>query len=199
MISRSLAIGFAAGFVVLALAVALLAPRRLAPTIAVALHGTPLNPPKVALDFVLLDGRARPTHLIDRADAVTLLFFGYTHCPDACPLALASLARAYRSLDPERRLRTRIAFVTVDPKRDRPAVMRAYAAKFDPHIVALTGTASELANVWRAYGVRVDPSKPQVGHDDTIYAIDSDARVTYVYPPDSSASDLASDLRVLAR
>lgn len=199
MISRSLALGFAAGFVVLALAVALFATRRPPPAIAVAMHGTPLSPPKTALDFVLLDGGARPTHLLDRADAVTLLFFGYTHCPDACPLALASLARAYRSLDAERRLRTRIVFVTVDPKRDRPPVMRAYAAKFDPHIVALTGPAADLARVWRAYGVRVDPSSHEVGHDDTIYAIDADARVTYVYPPDSSASDLASDLRVLAR
>lgn len=167
--------------------------------IAADLHGTPLVPPKPARDFVLHDGDGRATHLVDRRFAITMIFFGYTHCPDACPLALASLGRAYRTLAPAARARTRIVFVTVDPARDSSAVVRAYARNFDPHVVALTGSADELAPVWSAYDVRVDAKTREIGHGDAISAVDANGRIAYVYPPDVPASDLAADLATLAR
>jgi len=194
---RALAFGIAAAFVVLALTIALFAPR--AERGATASHGTPVDPPKQAADFILSDGDGRPAHIVDRAYPVTMLFFGYTHCPDTCPLALAALGRAYRSLDAAQQARTRIVFITVDPLRDRPAVVRAYVRNFDPHVVGLTGSLRELARVWTAYGVRVDARTREVGHGDTMYAITSDGRVAYVYPPDTLATDLAADLRALAR
>ncbi|GAC1313574.1 MAG: hypothetical protein NVSMB21_24850 [Vulcanimicrobiaceae bacterium] len=195
--SRGLALGVAAACIAIALAIALVAPR--ATRRANVAHGTPVEPPKVAADFVLRDGADRPTHLLAREERVTLLFFGYTHCPDACPLALAALGRAYRSLETAERARVRLVFVTVDPRRDRPAVVRSYVDNFDAHIVGLTGSLDELARVWRAYGVRVDAKTREVGHGDTIFAIDAGRHVAYVYPPDTPAADLAADLHALVR
>jgi len=196
-VSRALALALAATFVALALAIALFAPR--AGPQPTASHGTPLEPPKAAPDFVLRDSDGRPAHIVDRRASVTMLFFGYTHCPDACPLTLAALGRAYRSLDAVRRMHARIVFVTVDPVRDRPAVVRAYVRNFDPHIVGLTASSTELARVWAAYGIRVEAKTREVSHGDTIYAIDASRRIAYIYPADTPAADLGADMRALAR
>jgi len=203
---RGIALFLAVAFVAIALAISIFAPRatRLTTTGSVTdvtgvTHGTPLMPQRTARDFVLPDGDGRPTHLLARAYPLTLLFFGYTHCPDACPLALGSLGRAYRMLDATERARTRIVFVSVDPVRDRPSVVRSYVRGFDPHIVGLTGSARELSAVWKAYRIQVNAKTHEIEHGDTIYAIDVSDRMTYIYPPDSLANDLATDMRALAR
>ena len=131
--------------------------------------GTPIVPPKAAGDFVLVDGNGRPAHVLAPGFAATFLFFGYTHCPDECPLALATLGRAYRKLTPEEAARTRVVFVSVDPQRDTPA-----------------------------YGVAVNPGTHDIDHGDAIYAIDARNRVILVYPPDAPAADLAGDAAKLA-
>ncbi len=194
---RALFVSLATALILTAIAIAIFAPRR-APHADVT-FGTPVLPSKRAPDFVLIDGAGRPAHVVDSNYPVTMLFFGYAHCPDACPLALAALGRAYRSLDTARRTHVRIVFVTVDPVRDRPAALRAYVRNFDPHIVALTGSTNELAHVWDAYGVRIDARTREIGHGDTIYAIVGNARVAYIYPPDTPAQNLAADLSALTR
>jgi protein SCO1/2 len=164
-----------------------------------ALRGTPLDPPKTARDFVLTGPAGRPAHVVDRAYALTFLFFGYTHCPDECPLAMASLGRAYRSLTRAQALRTRVVFVTVDPRRDTPPVLAHYVMKFEPRFVGLTGSPTKLAAVWRAYGVSVDARSREIGHGDNIFAIDGRGRIVLVYPPDAPAGDLAADAASLTR
>ena len=160
----------------------------------VAYAGTALDPPKAVDDFVLFDQHGREAHLLDPKAGVTFLFFGYTHCPDECPLALASLGRAYRSLPPARRERVRIVFVTVDPARDTTAALGSYVAHFDPHIVALGGVQDELARVWAAYGVEVKPeAKELIGHGGFIYAIDATEHAVVIYPPNAAPADLAGD------
>ncbi len=163
-----------------------------------AFSGTPLVPPKFAADAVLEDQDGRPAHVFDPAAASTYLFFGYTHCPDECPLALATLGRAYRSLSPEVRARTRVVFVTVDPRRDLPAVMKRYVTGFDPHFTGLTGTLARLRPVWFAYGVTIDPGTKDVDHGDAIYAIDRSQHVVLIYPPNVTSSDLAHDAAIFA-
>ncbi len=162
-----------------------------------ALRGTPIVPPKSATDFVLTATDGARAHLVDHTAATTFLFFGYTHCPDECPLALASLGRAYRSLGGADRRRTRVVFVSVDPVRDTPAVVRRYVAAFDPHIEGLTGSRGTLAQVWHAYGVHVDPASHEIAHGGSIYAIAS-GRVILEYPSDAPAGDLAADATMLA-
>lgn len=164
-----------------------------------ALRGTPLDPPKIVGDAILLDGRRHPTHVIDGVTPTTMVFFGYTHCPDMCPLALASLGRAYRQLSPRARARTRIVFVTVDPARDTPNVVARYTRAFDPHIVGLTGDAATLSRLRDAFGVRIDARTHEISHGTTVFEVDADASARVVYPPDTTANDFAHDLALLAR
>ncbi len=159
--------------------------------------GTPVSPSKHAEDFVLTDGNGRPAHVLAKAP-LEFLFFGYTHCPDECPLAMASLGRAYRSLDANARARTRVVFVTVDPMRDTPPVVGRYVSSFDPHFVGLTGTRRDLARVWRSYGVDVLPNGNDIGHEGVIYAIDERANNVLIYTPDAPATALAGDAAKLA-
>jgi protein SCO1/2 len=161
--------------------------------------GTPITPPKLATDAILDDTNGTPQHIVEPGYATTFVFFGYTRCPDECPLALASLGRAYRDLSDAARARTRIVFVTVDPAHDTPQILARYAGHFDPHIVALTGTRTALAKVWSAYGVEVQPQgKDLIGHGDSIYAIDATGHIVLVYPPDATAADLTHDAKTLA-
>ncbi|GAC1303091.1 MAG: hypothetical protein NVS2B3_11910 [Vulcanimicrobiaceae bacterium] len=204
--TRGIALGVAAAFLVLAIAIGIVArasheraSQGGSALDADALRGTPVDPPTVARDFTLSDANGRARHLIVPNARATMLFFGYTHCPDACPLALASLGKAYRTLDAARAARVRVVFVTVDPQRDTPSVLRAYARGFDPHVVALTASPERLAEVWKAYGVRVDRATREIAHGDVISAIDGNARVVAVYPSDAPAADLAADMRALTR
>ncbi len=125
--------------------------------------GTPVDPPKPATDFTLIGNDGRPAQLLAAKTPLEFLFFGYTHCPDECPLAMGSLGRAYRQLSAEDRARTRVVFVTVDPERDTPAVVNAYVRGFDQHFIGLSGSPAQLAPVWRAYGVTVDAKTKEIG------------------------------------
>jgi protein SCO1/2 len=159
--------------------------------------GTPVDPPKPATDFTLIGNDGRPAQLLAAKTPLEFLFFGYTHCPDECPLAMGSLGRAYRQLSAEDRARTRVVFVTVDPERDTPAVVNAYVRGFDQHFIGLSGSPAQLAPVWRAYGVTVDAKTKEIGHGDAIYAIDGKHETILVYPPDVKASDLRSDATLI--
>lgn len=201
---RTLALVAACVVLVAALVVAIVSRRGVgttgAPEDATAAYlGTPLVPQKRAADAILRDGEGRPTHVIDRNVPTTMLFFGYTHCPDTCPLALGSLARAYRLLSPAARARTRIVFVSVDPARDTPAVVTRFVHRFGSHVVGLTGDARTLARLEDAYGVRADTSTHDVAHGDTVYLVDSAGRVLFIYPPETSANDFAHDLALRAQ
>jgi len=102
----------------------------------------------------LTDQRGLPFSLASLRGTPVVVFFGYSHCPDACPLALAHLARAIHARPA---LGVRVVLVTVDPARDTPAVLAAYARRFDPAFVALTGSRARIAAVARAYHVYVAP------------------------------------------
>src|SRR5213594_133869 len=81
-----------------------------------------------------------------------LVFFGFTHCPDVCPTTLFEVSEILRSLGPDAD-RARALFITVDPERDTPAVMKDYLSSFDPHLSGLTGNPAEVAAVAKAYRV----------------------------------------------
>lgn len=190
------AIGLAGVGVALAIAIAIAIAWRHDAAHQPPLRGTPLEPSKSASDFVLTGPGGRPAHVVDRAFAVTFLFFGYTHCPDECPLAMASLGRAYRSLTRAQAAVTRVVFVTVDPQRDSPPVLARYLANFGPRFVGLTGAPATLATVWRAYGIGVDAKSREIGHGDDIFAL-ANGKIVLVYPPQAPAGDLAADAATL--
>ncbi|WP_100501350.1 SCO family protein [Geodermatophilus chilensis] len=136
-------------------------------------HGTLLDPAPPRPDLVLPATDGELFDLGDRpASEVTVLFFGYTHCPDLCPTTMADLARAREVLAPEVRERVHVVFVTEDPARDTPQLLRDWLDRFDPEFTGLIGgteaTAAALAELYLPESAQVaDPSAAIVHpHDD---------------------------------
>lgn len=135
--------------------------------------------PVFAPDFSLVDQDGQPFTLSAQRGHPVALFFGYTHCPDACPTTLAHLARAVRSADVPRDIR--VAFITVDPQRDSPAVLKRYVRLFDPDFIGITGTLRTLDPVYAAYHTWHEaspanhgPNDYSVAHGTTIYYVGRD-------------------------
>ena len=123
-------------------------------------------------------GRAFSVH--DLLGHPTLVFFGFTHCPDVCPTTLNSVADALDKLGAKAD-RVQPLFITVDPKRDTPAVVKQYAAAFGPRIVGLTGTPEQIAAAAKAYRVYYAEHRTGTGPDD--YSMDHSS-VLYLMGPD---------------
>jgi protein SCO1/2 len=161
------------------------------------MRGTPVMP---ARSFVPLQltGQGGSSARFPSADAAyTLVFFGYTHCPDVCPLGMSTMARADRELGRPKGLA--LAFITVDPDRDTPAALRTFTRSFDSRIVGFTSEPAQLATLWNEFGVEVAPASREFVHGETIYLVDENGRILIEYPPDGSAADIASDARRLLR
>ncbi len=155
-----------------------------------------------ARDFALTDHNGQPKSLKDFAGKVVVLFFGYTQCPDVCPTSMAELAEVKKLLGPDG-VRLQGLFVSVDPQRDTPEVLKAYMENFDPTFLALYTTPEKLAALAKDYKVyykRVDGQTP------TSYTMDHSAG-SYVYDPQgklrlytrygSGAALLAADVKLL--
>ena len=139
-----------------------------------------------------------PFHLIDGHEHVVtdrefrgrfmLVYFGYTHCPDACPTTLGDMASAIDKLPAAKRARVVPVFITVDPERDTPDTMGEYAQAFGPAFIGLTGSAAEIAQAEAAYHVYAQ--KHPLKHGD--YAMDHSS-IIYVMAPDGSFSGVIPD------
>jgi protein SCO1/2 len=151
------------------------------------------------------DGRAVDLGA-DTDAAVTLVMFGYTNCPDICPISLATLASALRAMDPSDANKVRLLFVTADPARDTPEVLRSYLNGFDDRYIGLTGSIEEideaqaLANVPPA--VRDEPDENgsyAVGHATQMIAYQRDGTARIVYPFGTREGEWLQDLPRLIR
>lgn len=127
-----------------------------------------------------------------------LIFFGYTFCPDVCPTTLAVMAAA---LDKMGSGADRIApiFISVDPERDKPEVLKAYLSAFGPRFVGLTGTEEEIAATAKAYRVYIQAHKDEgqnytVDHSGVVYLMDKSGAFRANYSLDASPDKLAADL-----
>lgn len=154
-------------------------------------------------EFALTDTTGHPVRLSDLRGRVVLLFFGYTHCPDACPTTVANVTRALHALG-EQRERVRFVFVTTDPERDTPARLREWLDGFDPAFVGLRGSAAELAAVEKRYGVfhtklppEAEPQGYPVNHTSRLFLLDRDGAVRYLFTPDQPAATIAAGVRLL--
>jgi protein SCO1 len=154
------------------------------------------------LDFKLTDDHGRAVTGADYRGKVALLYFGYTHCPDVCPLTLAQLHVVMQRLGPLAD-GARILFVSVDPARDTPAVMHAYVNAFDPRAVGLTGDAratEALSKRYRSAFTREPGSADgsyEVSHSSAIYVFDRDGKARVLATPSASHDDLVHDLHLL--
>ena len=122
-------------------------------------HGTAWDPPQRAADFRLVDHRGEPHTLSQHRGSTVLLFFGFTNCPDVCPLTLTRLSLALRELDADTS-QVRILLVTVDPQRDSPEALARYVGSFGPHVVGLTGGEEALEQVRRDYHAWASVQEP---------------------------------------
>ena len=167
--------------------------------------GTELATPLPKPGFRFTDSRGQPFQL-DSATAgrVTLLFFGYTSCPDICPVHLANLAAVLDKMPDDIQRAVTVVFVTTDPGRDTPAVLDAWVKGFDPNFIGLTAPDSIIAAAQRM--VRVQEAvkgKPDakgaypVGHAAGVIAFTRDGLGRVEYPPGTRQRDWAHDLPLL--
>lgn len=158
---------------------------------------------KPAADFTLTDQHGTPFRLDAQRGRVVILFFGYTHCPDVCPATMAQLARVEHVLPAADRARVQVVFVTVDPDRDTPAVMKRYVSLFDPSFVGLTGTEAQLDPVFDAYHVwhqRIPGTKASgylMAHSGSVYLIDPAGELRVLHDWTDPAPAIASDVKEL--
>ncbi|MDE3174375.1 MAG: SCO family protein [Gemmatimonadota bacterium] len=172
------------------------------------LHGTALPTPVARPAFVLTDTHGEPYDFATQTKGtVTLLYFGYTHCPDVCPVQMANIAAAMRRLSRADRQRIKVVFVTTDPARDSLPQMRSWLNNFDPAFIGLSGTEAQIEAAERAVGVAIaqrEPSRPGdttyvVGHAAQVYAFTADDTAHVVYPFGTLQQDWAHDLPELLR
>jgi protein SCO1 len=102
--------------------------------------------------FKLVDQNSKPITDQDMKGKPFLVFFGYTHCPDVCPTTLFEISEVLRALGPQAK-DVRALFISVDPERDTPAVLKDYLSSFDPHLIGVTGDTAAIASVEKAYRV----------------------------------------------
>jgi len=159
-------------------------------------HASDITGADFARGFELRDTFGRRRTLADFKGKAVMVFFGYTHCPDVCPTTLADMAQAVRKV-----------FVTVDPERDTPDVLRRYVAAFDPSFVGLYGTAEELATTAKEFKFffqpgpkRDDGGSYEVAHQSAIYVFDPRGQIRLlVTDGGNDTGALVSDLRQLLR
>jgi cytochrome oxidase Cu insertion factor (SCO1/SenC/PrrC family)/copper(I)-binding protein len=151
----------------------------------------------------LTDFNGRPYDFAtETRDKVALLFFGYTHCPDVCPLHMANIAAVLRQMSAEDRARVVTVFVTTDPERDTPTRLREWLANFDPSFVGLTGTKEELASAQQSLGLgearreylNADSVNYFVAHAAQVFAFARDGFAYTIYPFGIRQEDWANDL-----
>jgi protein SCO1/2 len=163
------------------------------------LHGTALpSLPPPAMNLV--DQNDRPFSLAHLRGTTVLVFFGYTHCRDECPVALANLAATRRALPAHERKRLHVLFVTVDPEHDSPAVLARYVKHFDSSFTGLTGSRRQLAAAYRTFNVRSDSAEQRPGervfHSSAIYLIDPAGRLRELFDATSAPEKIGADVRL---
>jgi protein SCO1/2 len=163
--------------------------------------GSALPRPRTLAHFTLTDTAGRSLDNGALRGHATLLYFGFTACPDVCPATLATL-RELRAAGPPAGLQ--VWFVTVDPQRDTPAVLAQYLAAFSPDFVGLRAAPGALAPLLHDLGAYVEQRALPAGqygmdHSSTLYLLDGRARLVAVFTPPFTAAVLGTDLRSLAR
>jgi len=169
MISRRILLGLAA-----AGALALAGCERMAPPHH--FNAIDLTGASYAQGFVLPDFDGKPRTLADFAGKVTLVFFGYTQCPDACPTTMAEMAGILKTLGPDA-TRVQVVFITVDPSRDSAALLKSYVTNFRPDFIALRGDEAQTQKLIKDFKLVVEKVP---GRTADAYTIDHTAG-TYVY------------------
>ena len=167
-------------------------------------QGALIEPPVPAADFTLADQNGESFQLSSQAKNIVLIFFGYTHCPDVCPVTLSEFRQIKEQLGSQAE-NVKFVFVTVDPERDTAEQIKTYLNNFIPEISGLSGSRSELELVWRNFGVYQEKGAKDsqgdylVDHTSRIYLVDQAGNWRLTYTFGTEASKIAADIRHLLR
>jgi protein SCO1 len=168
-------------------------------------RGVGLPQPYEMPDLTLTDPDGRPFNLREDTDArVTLVFFGYTNCPDVCSLVMADMASALTRLPPRVADEVQLLFVTTDPARDTPEVVGEYVDRFHPAFEGLTAPLPRIKAAAEPLGVAIEGTNRlpsggyEVGHGSQIIGFTDDDRARVVWTEGTPVDDLVSDIRALA-
>jgi cytochrome oxidase Cu insertion factor (SCO1/SenC/PrrC family) len=155
--------------------------------------------------FVLTDQFGKPRSDADFRGQYMLVFFGFTNCPDICPIELQTMSDALDRLDAKQVAQITPIFITVDPARDTPDVLRAYVANFHPRLVALTGSTEAIGTVAKSYRVFYakatgasapsDPAAYILNHSAVVYLMGPTGEYVAHFNPGTTAQAMAEDLR----
>lgn len=161
------------------------------------LRGTELITPAGVGDLTLEDAEGRNVTLGDYRDDLLLVFFGFTRCPDVCPLTMSRLAETYRELGEPEDLR--VVMITVDPGHDTPQLTHQYATGFHPAFVGLGGSNPQIAAAAERFFVGYNDAGNQgVIHTDMVLLVDRQSQFRMIYSPDK-LGHLGQDLnRIMA-
>lgn len=171
------------------------------------IQGLALSPPQEKPAFTLTDTQGNPFDFRKETDGyVTLLFFGYTHCPDVCPVHMSNIAQTLKNMPAPDASRIKVVFVTNDPDRDDATRLRGWLDAFDPTFIGLRGTQAEVAAAEAA--AHIPPSQRDttagagagaylVGHAAYVYACTPDNMCRFLYPFGFRQSNWAHDLPLL--
>ncbi len=173
-------------------------------TPAYEFKGARLEPAMPLPDFELKSTTGQPFHLSDVKGDIALVYFGYTYCPDVCPLTLALLKQALAGL--EGRERVHVIFISVDPERDTPAVLRRYLDAFDPTFVGLSDDFAKVEQVMKPYGAMAKREEVPdsaagylMSHTARLFLVGPEQKLLLTYPHGFQPADLHSDLAYLLK
>jgi protein SCO1/2 len=173
---------------------------------AVTYHGGLVTPALSKPKFALTDTSGVSFDFWSETQGyVALLFFGYTHCPDECPLQMANIASSLQQLSPEAGDQLKVVFVTTDPARDSPPVLRAWLDNFDRRFIGLTGSEAAVGVAQRA--AHIPPASKAahprqdygMNHASFVLAYTKDNQAHVIYPGGVTAEDWTQDLPLLVK
>ncbi|MBV6391178.1 MAG: hypothetical protein KPEEDBHJ_00386 [Anaerolineales bacterium] len=165
-------------------------------------HGTIINPPLPVTDFTLQTSNEEVFRLSDQKGKIILLFFGYTSCPDVCPVTLATFKQVYDNLGEDAQ-QVRFVMITADPDRDTPDKVAEYAARFNPEFIGLSGDMTALDSIWKELGVFVEKQETGsaagylVSHTSSVYVLNQSGNLLMTFPYGTIAIEMTDDLNEL--
>jgi protein SCO1/2 len=162
-----------------------------------------IDPPIELPDFELMGTNGQPFHLGDVEGDIALIYFGYTYCPDVCPLTMWEVKKALAELETGQE-RVHVIFISVDPERDTPEKLANYMAAFGPEFIGLTDDFAKTQEMMKPYGAFAEKEEVEdsvlgylVNHTARLYLIDPQRRILLQYPFGFTSEDLARDLNYL--
>ena len=169
-------------------------------------RGGLVSPPLPKAKFTLTDTSAAPYDFWQKTEGyVTLVFFGYTHCPSECPLHMANIAMALKRMPASVAEQIKVVFVTTDPGRDNPNVLRSWLDYFDKRFIGLTGSEAAIEAAQQASGVPPARKTPltnreyELGHASFVIAYTKDNLAHVIYPGGINQNDWVQDLPRLVK